>query len=70
MSFSSIKILFRSPDTLTLWGIPYEMRPGQSPGDLWRSNSHPDTLAQARGIYGGRGEQSSPSRGPRVCPWA
>ena len=30
-----IKVLYREPDTLSLWGIPYEMRVGQQPRDLW-----------------------------------
>lgn len=25
---STIKVLYREPDTLSLWGIPYEMRSG------------------------------------------
>lgn len=29
-----IKVLYREPDTMFLWGIPYGMRPGQSPRDL------------------------------------
>jgi hypothetical protein len=37
LPLSSIRVLFRAPDALTLWGIPYEMRPGQSPRDLWRA---------------------------------
>jgi hypothetical protein len=37
LPLSSIRILFMAPDTLTLWGIPYDMRPGQQPGDLWRA---------------------------------
>ncbi len=34
---ASIKVLFRAPDTLTLWGIPYEMRHdcGQEPKHLF-----------------------------------
>ena len=36
-----IKILFRAPDTLALYGIPYKMREGQQPGDLWRANRDP-----------------------------
>lgn len=30
----SIRVLFRLPDTLALYGIPYDLRPGQSPKDL------------------------------------
>ena len=33
--FDSIKYLWRQPDTLSLWGIPHELRPGQSPKDLF-----------------------------------
>lgn len=35
----SIRILFRAPDTLDLWGIPYLMRRdvGQAPRHLFRS---------------------------------
>lgn len=32
-----IRVLWRRPETLCLIGIPYEMRPGQSPNDLWRA---------------------------------
>jgi len=41
----SIKVLFRAPEHLGLYGIPYEMRPGQSPGDLWRSTGYIDPYA-------------------------
>jgi hypothetical protein len=37
LPLSTIRILFREPDSLTLWGIPYDMRPGQQPGDLLRA---------------------------------
>lgn len=35
----SIIILWRQPDLLTLWGIPYRMREdvGQQPYDLWKA---------------------------------
>lgn len=29
--------LFRASDTMALWGITHTLRPGQSPGDLWRA---------------------------------
>lgn len=32
-----VKVLFRRDDSLCLYGIPYEMKPGQQPGDIWRS---------------------------------
>jgi hypothetical protein len=34
---STIRVLWRQPDVMSLWGIPYEMRPGQAPRDLWRA---------------------------------
>jgi hypothetical protein len=34
LNLESIKVLFRAPETLALYGIPYELRPGQSPKDL------------------------------------
>lgn len=37
VDLEAIKVLFLAPDTLTLHGIPYDMRPGQQPGDLWRA---------------------------------
>lgn len=48
----SIKVLFRAPEHLGLYGIPYEMRPGQSPGNLWDSTRIQDTLKQAAGWHG------------------
>lgn len=36
-SFSDICVLWRQPDTMSLWGIPYPMRPGQAPRDLWEA---------------------------------
>jgi hypothetical protein len=34
--FDKIRVLFRAPN-LELYGIPYEMREGQAPKDLWES---------------------------------
>ena len=34
MNLSSIRILYRQPDVLSLWGIPYNMRPGQTPRSI------------------------------------
>ena len=36
---ASIRVLWRQPDTLCLWGIPYDMRAdvGQTPNHLWRA---------------------------------
>lgn len=39
---SSIRVLYRAPDTLCLYGIPYKMRPGQSPRDIWGYRDHPE----------------------------
>jgi len=58
---SEIVVLWRQPDTMALWGIPYDMRPGQSPRDLYEGRKVPDTLAAARGWYG----RTIPSPGPR-----
>ena len=34
--FTTIRVLYRD-NNLTLWGIPYDMRPGQAPRDLQRA---------------------------------
>ena len=36
---STIRVLFRAPDTLALYGLPYEMRRdiGQAPRHLWKA---------------------------------
>lgn len=34
-----VQVLWRQPDTMALWGIPYGMRPGQSPYDLHRAGN-------------------------------
>ena len=47
-----IKILFRRDDSLTLYGIPYDMRPGQQPGDLWRA--HRDYVPTRYGAFGSK----------------
>lgn len=47
----TIRTLYRQPDTLSLWGIPYAMREGQTPRDIWNA-PRPDLLAQAAGRYG------------------
>lgn len=33
-ALDSIQVLWRQPDTMALYGIPYEMRPGQSPHNI------------------------------------
>lgn len=42
---ATICVLFRAPDTLTLYGIPYDMKPGQQPGDIWRGRRLQDPAA-------------------------
>jgi hypothetical protein len=51
-SLAGIKTLFMQPETLGLWGIPYEMRPGQSPGDIWRAQR--DYVPPRTGWYGSK----------------
>lgn len=34
MKLTDIKYLWRQPDTMALYGIPHELRPGQSPRDI------------------------------------
>ena len=36
---AKVKTLYRHADTLALYAIPYDMRPGQSPRDLWYSTA-------------------------------
>lgn len=52
MNLDSIKVLWLQPDTLALWGIPYEMRAdcGQQPYDLWKA--HCDFVEPRPGHYG------------------
>lgn len=42
MNLNTIRVLWRQPDLMALWGIPYAMRPGQSPRDLWIGRLVPD----------------------------
>lgn len=44
VDLDSIRTLYRQPDTLALWGIPYDMRPEQSPRDLWNAPHAPGPL--------------------------
>jgi hypothetical protein len=52
MNLASIRVLWRQPDVMALWGIPYPMRPKQSPMNLWESTKVPDTAKHAAGHYG------------------
>ena len=54
-------VLWRQPDTLTLWGIPHEMRPGQSPADLFAAMPFP-----RYGWYGTPGRVAGPREGWRI----
>lgn len=40
---SGIRVLWRAPNTLDLWGLPYDLRPGQTPYDLFKASKilHP-----------------------------
>lgn len=40
-NLATIRVVYLAPDTLTLCGIPYEMRPGQNPSHLWRASRRP-----------------------------
>lgn len=48
----SIKVLFRMPDSLALVGIPYDMRPGQQPRDIWKAFR--DYTSPKPGHYGSK----------------
>ncbi len=37
----TIRVLWRQPDVLALWGVPYDMRKGQSPRDVWEGRRAP-----------------------------
>lgn len=40
-ALDTIRVLYTAPETLSLYGIPYQMRPGQAPRDIgvgWRSD--------------------------------
>lgn len=50
MNLGVVKVLYRDRD-LALWGIPYLMRPGQSPRDL--KDAHDDWRPLPPGHYGG-----------------
>jgi len=53
-SLATVKVVFRSPEALSLWGIPYEMRPDQIPGTLWQNRMVEDTSAVSRGWPGAK----------------
>ena len=39
IDLSSIVVLWLEPHCFRLWGIPYPMRPTQSPTDLWKAGN-------------------------------
>lgn len=41
-ALAGAKVLFRDPVGTGLWAIPYDMREGQQPGDLWRARNTKD----------------------------
>jgi hypothetical protein len=47
-----IFVLYRKPDALGLYGIPYRMREGQSPRDLQKA--HDDYVPPRPGHYGSK----------------
>jgi hypothetical protein len=49
--FTKIRILYRDGN-LQLWGIPYLLRPGQSPRDIQRA--HEEYVPPRYGHHGGR----------------
>lgn len=57
----SIQVLYRDPDRGSLYGIPYEMREGQSPTDLWRGRTRQDPLHMPPTYLG----YTIPDPGPR-----
>lgn len=52
LALNTIKVLYRQPDTLALWGIPYEMRRGQQPRDLWERRGDSWIWLGSPGWYG------------------
>jgi hypothetical protein len=50
MNLDTIQVLYREPNTLSLYGIPYRMRPGQTPSDLARAYREHGSLPP--GYYG------------------
>ena len=54
-------VLWRAPDSLTLWGIPHDMRPGQAPGDLFAAQPFP-----RYGRLGAPGRVAGPREGWRI----
>lgn len=49
-ALAEIRVIWRQPDTMALWGIPYEMRPGQAPRDLYNGR-RVNTSIPSCGIY-------------------
>lgn len=49
IDYSKIVVLYRRDDSLELFGIPYDMRPGQSPRHIWEgARRYYDGLAGMR----------------------
>ena len=54
MNLTTLRTLYRDSQTLALWGIPYRMRSGQSPRDIWENarRSQEEALTRPPGTYG------------------
>jgi hypothetical protein len=57
----AIRVLFRECYTLTLWGIPYRMRPGQAPKDIVNRVEW-IYLGQPGWFYGSTGDHEAADR--------
>lgn len=53
-SFEHIRVLWRHPYNGWLYGVPYEMRPGQSPTDIFRGKGHREPCMNFIGDGSGR----------------
>lgn len=67
-NLSAIRVLYRQPDTLALWGVPYDMRAdvGQQPRDIERARETRNERRWSDWIkYGGssRPEEQDPHEG-------
>lgn len=58
-----IRVIWRQPDTMSLWGIPHAMRAGQTPGNLWGGRLVPDTIRRAQGWHGATLRSPGPREG-------
>ena len=40
----TVQVLYVDPELGTLWGVPYDMREGQAPTDIWNGRTMPDPM--------------------------